>query len=145
MSRELEKSGGEKNDLISKIEELDLYNDSSERELTKIIKGKQNLMVDQNVLKLELKRLRDMLNERADEVFSLEKRRLQLETVSNLLRPYSRNIFSHIKIIVCNSYFSTKTYVVVPQKSRLYETVLLSAHNICFNLWVRKFFAFLNV
>ena len=88
MSRELEKSGGEKNDLISKIEELDLYNDSSERELTKIIKGKQNLMVDQNVLKLELKRLRDMLNERADEVFSLEKRRLQLETVSSLRRPY---------------------------------------------------------
>ena len=85
VSRELEKSGSEKNDLISKIEELDLYNDSSERELTKIIKGKQNLMVDQNVLKLELKRLRDMLNERADEVFSLEKRRLQLETVSSLL------------------------------------------------------------
>ena len=40
------------------------------------------MMVDQNVLKLELKRLREMLNERADEVFSLEKRRLQLETVS---------------------------------------------------------------
>ena len=39
-------------------------------------------MVDQNILKLELKRLRDMLNERADEVFDLEKRRLQLETVS---------------------------------------------------------------
>ena len=106
MSRELEKSGGEKNDLISKIEELDLYNDSSERELTKIIKGKQNLMVDQNVLKLELKRLRDMLNERADEVFSLEKRRLQLETVSSLLRPYSRSIFSHIKIRVQVIFFT---------------------------------------
>ena len=84
MSRELEKSGSEKDDLISKIEELNLYNDSSERELKKIIHGKQNMMVDQNVLKLELKRLRDMLNERADEVFSLEKRRLQLETVSNI-------------------------------------------------------------
>ena len=84
VSRELEKGGAEKDDLISKIEELDLYNDSSERELKKIIGGKQNLMVDQNVLKLELKRLREMLNERADEVFSLEKRRLQLETVSTL-------------------------------------------------------------
>lgn len=80
VSRELEKGGAEKDDLISKIEELDLYNDNSERELKKIIGGKQNLMVDQNVLKLELKRLREMLNERADEVFSLEKRRLQLET-----------------------------------------------------------------
>ncbi|XP_052782537.1 coiled-coil domain-containing protein 39-like [Mya arenaria] len=80
VSRELEKSGSEKNDLTSKIEELNLYNDSSERELKKIIRSKQDLMVDQNILKLELKRLRDMLNERADEVFSLEKRRLQLET-----------------------------------------------------------------
>lgn len=86
MSRELEKSGSEKNDLTSKIEELDLYNDSSERELKKIIHSKQDLMVDQNILKLELKRLRDMLNERADEVFSLEKRRLQLETVSYELK-----------------------------------------------------------
>jgi len=81
VSRELEKSGGEKNDLTSKIEELNLYNDSSERELRRIISNKQNKMVDQNILKLELKRLRELLNERADEVFSLEKRRLQLETV----------------------------------------------------------------
>jgi UDP-glucose:O-linked fucose beta-1,3-glucosyltransferase len=85
VSRELEKNGSEKNDLTSKIEELDLYNDSSERELKKIITSKQDLMVDQNILKLELKRLRDMLNERADEVFTLEKRRLQLETVSSCL------------------------------------------------------------
>lgn len=37
-------------------------------------------MVDENMLKLEIRRLRDMLNGRADEVLSLEKRRLQLET-----------------------------------------------------------------
>lgn len=42
------------------------------------------MMVDQNILKLEIKRLREMLNSKADEVFSLEKRRLQLETVLNL-------------------------------------------------------------
>lgn len=41
------------------------------------------MMVDQNILKLEIKRLREMLNSKADEVFGLEKRRLQLETVLN--------------------------------------------------------------
>lgn len=39
--RELEKSGAEKGDLTSKIEELNLYNDSSERELKNIIHSKQ--------------------------------------------------------------------------------------------------------
>jgi len=82
VSRELEKSGSEKGDLTSKIEELNLYNDSSERELKKTIRAKQDLMVDQNILKLELKRLRDMLNSKADDVLDLEKRRLQLDTVS---------------------------------------------------------------
>lgn len=49
-------------------------------------------MVDQNILKLELKRLRDMLNERADEVFDLEKRRLQLETVSDFFLLFESSI-----------------------------------------------------
>ena len=41
MTRELEKSGSEKSDLTSKIEEITLYNDNSERELRNLIKSKQ--------------------------------------------------------------------------------------------------------
>lgn len=41
VKRDLEKSGAEKTDLTSKIEELNLYNDSSEKELRKIIRNKQ--------------------------------------------------------------------------------------------------------
>ena len=35
-------------------------------------------------------------------------------------------------------YFSSKTYVVDTQKSRLNETVLLCTQNTCLNEWVRK-------
>ncbi|XP_071508551.1 coiled-coil domain-containing protein 39-like [Diadema antillarum] len=80
VKRDLDKSGAEKADLTSKIEELNLHNDSSNRELRRIVKDKQDQMVEENILKLELKRLRDILNSRADEVLTLEKRRLQLET-----------------------------------------------------------------
>ena len=40
------------------------------------------------------------------------------------------------KLIV---YFSTKTYVMVTQKNRLNETVLLSTHSICLNWLVRTY------
>ena len=39
-------------------------------------------MVDENILKLEIKRLQEFLSGRADDVLSLEKRKLRLEAVS---------------------------------------------------------------
>ncbi|XP_067948183.1 coiled-coil domain-containing protein 39-like [Watersipora subatra] len=78
--RDLEKSSLEMADLTVKINELTLYNDNSQRELATITRNKQELMVDDNLLKLEIKRLREMLNAKADDVLSLEKRKLQLET-----------------------------------------------------------------
>ena len=55
----------------------------------------QDLMVDENIMKLEVKRLRDMLNERSDEVMSQEKRKLQLETVSKKKQKNTCNLSSH--------------------------------------------------
>ncbi|KAM8953973.1 coiled-coil domain-containing protein 39 [Pelodytes ibericus] len=80
IKRELDKTGQNKGDLISKMEELKLYNTMSEKALKKIKASKQDLMVEDNILKLEIKRLRDMLYSKADDVFSLEKRRMQLQT-----------------------------------------------------------------
>ncbi|XP_041355046.1 coiled-coil domain-containing protein 39-like [Gigantopelta aegis] len=80
VTRDLEISTSEKDDLTSKIEELNLFNDNSERKLRQMILTKQDKMVDENILKLELKRLRDLLNDKSDRVLSLENRKLQLET-----------------------------------------------------------------
>lgn len=80
VTRELETSGAQKADLTSKIEEITLYNENSERELRNLIKSKQDKMVDENIMKLEVKRLRDTLNDRSSQVLTQEKRKLQLET-----------------------------------------------------------------
>ncbi|XP_068137178.1 coiled-coil domain-containing protein 39 [Hyperolius riggenbachi] len=80
IKRELEKTGQEKGDLISKLEELKLFNTMSDKALKELRTSKQDLMVDDNILKLEVKRLKDMLYSKADDVFSLEKRKLQLQT-----------------------------------------------------------------
>ncbi|CAH2247777.1 coiled-coil domain-containing 39 [Pelobates cultripes] len=80
IKRDLDKTGQEKGDLINKMEEFKLFNTMTEKELKKLKASKQDLMVEDNILKLEIKRLRDMLYSKADDVFSLEKRRLQLQT-----------------------------------------------------------------
>ena len=38
--------------------------------------------------------------------------------------------------------FSNQTYVVGTQKNCLDETVLVSTHNICWKLWVKKYWQF---
>ncbi|XP_057594784.1 coiled-coil domain-containing protein 39 [Hippopotamus amphibius kiboko] len=74
------KNRDEKQSLMTKINELNLFNDRSEKELNKTKALKQDLMIEDNLLKLEVKRTREMLHSKAEEVLSLEKRKEQLHT-----------------------------------------------------------------
>lgn len=76
----MEKISTEEESLTSKINELNLRNDSSQREYRRIRGDKEKLMVEDNIMKLEIKRLREMLFSRADGVLDLEVRRQHLET-----------------------------------------------------------------
>uniref|UniRef100_A0A4W3ITG7 Coiled-coil domain-containing protein 39 n=1 Tax=Callorhinchus milii TaxID=7868 RepID=A0A4W3ITG7_CALMI len=78
--KHLDKGNEEKADLNHKIEDIHHYLDSSEKELKRKRFEKQELMIEDNLLKLSVKRLRDMLHHKADNVLSLEKRKLQLQT-----------------------------------------------------------------
>eukprot|EP00698_Gefionella_okellyi_P005721 TRINITY_DN15185_c0_g1_i1.p1 TRINITY_DN15185_c0_g1~~TRINITY_DN15185_c0_g1_i1.p1 ORF type:complete len:936 (-),score=307.22 TRINITY_DN15185_c0_g1_i1:68-2806(-) len=62
-----------------KINELMLEADSVERSLKAITRHKEEMMVNRNEMKLELKRLREILNERADEVYQIRNRNEQLK------------------------------------------------------------------
>ncbi|KAF6384462.1 coiled-coil domain containing 39 [Rhinolophus ferrumequinum] len=74
------KNCDEKQFLMTKINELNLFTDRAEKELNKVKAFKQDLMIEDNFLKLEVKRTRDMLHSKAEEVLSLEKRKQQLHT-----------------------------------------------------------------
>lgn len=65
--------------LTGKIAEVELENESSTLTLQKALKAKENMLVKHDVLKLEIKRLKDILNAKADEVYTLENRKFQLQ------------------------------------------------------------------
>ncbi|CAL8281059.1 unnamed protein product [Lota lota] len=78
--KEAERTAAENREMTAKMDELQLFNDASDKELRKLRTSKQDAMVEENILKLELRRLRDLLYSRADGVLSQEKRRLELQT-----------------------------------------------------------------
>nr|XP_020836479.1 coiled-coil domain-containing protein 39 isoform X2 [Phascolarctos cinereus] len=80
LKKSVYKTGEEKNGLLNKISELNLFTDRSEKELKKAENLKQELLIEDNLQKLEMKRLRELLHSKADEVLSLEKRKQQLYT-----------------------------------------------------------------
>ncbi|NWS09782.1 CCD39 protein, partial [Pachyramphus minor] len=78
MRRTIHKTGEETSALVVKTDELNLYNERSIQDLKKAKAIKQDMMVENNLLKLELKRLKDSLCNKTEKVLSMEKQRLEL-------------------------------------------------------------------
>ncbi|KAM4887674.1 coiled-coil domain-containing protein 39 [Thomomys bottae] len=74
------KNAGEKQVFMDKINELTLFINRSEKELQKAKSFKEELMIEDSLLKLEVKRTRELLHSKAEEIVSLEKRKQQLRT-----------------------------------------------------------------
>ncbi|KAJ2999895.1 Coiled-coil domain-containing protein 39 [Globomyces sp. JEL0801] len=67
-----------KEEINTAIGELNVYNESAAHQLNTKIKEKENMMVEENILRLELRRLRSFVHARSDEVFTLETKQVQL-------------------------------------------------------------------
>ncbi|TPX65201.1 hypothetical protein SpCBS45565_g05309 [Spizellomyces sp. 'palustris'] len=77
--RNLETLEKEKTNVKQNIDELNLYNESASKQLAGKIREKEDLMVEENILRLELRKLRGFLNARADQVFTLGTRQVHLQ------------------------------------------------------------------
>ncbi|NWQ99596.1 CCD39 protein, partial [Paradoxornis webbianus] len=101
--RTIDKTREETSGLIVKIEELTLFNERSLQELRKAKHTKQEMMVEDNLLKLELKRLRNTLCNKAEKVLTLEKQQLELKKViaerSEEIRIHKAMLDSQIRLL----------------------------------------------
>ncbi|NXX84841.1 CCD39 protein, partial [Urocolius indicus] len=75
----MDKMREEKSDLMTKINELNFFNERSDQELKKAKATKQDMMIEENLLKLGLNRLRDTLLNKEEKVLTLEKEKLELK------------------------------------------------------------------
>lgn len=69
----------QKEEILAKIGEVELENESCASSLKQTLKEKEELLVQHDLQSLEVKRLKEILNMRTDEVFSLENRDFQLK------------------------------------------------------------------
>ena len=69
----------ERGKYVDLIENFNLENDMTLQELRKIIKEKEKTMVQHDIMKLEIKKIQDRLNESQNEVLQLENKKNQLE------------------------------------------------------------------
>ena len=65
--------------LQSQIDELTLENDMTGQDLNKVIKKKEETLVQHDIMKLEIKNIRDNLMKATYKVYNLENRKYQLE------------------------------------------------------------------
>jgi UDP-glucose:O-linked fucose beta-1,3-glucosyltransferase len=79
-SREIEDLNKQRAAIDTKLAELTLWIDTAQKLLDKSIGQKQDIMVNENLKKLELNKLRDLLDKRADDVLALNKERIKLES-----------------------------------------------------------------
>uniref|UniRef100_A0A7S4M111 Coiled-coil domain-containing protein 39 n=1 Tax=Guillardia theta TaxID=55529 RepID=A0A7S4M111_GUITH len=77
--RQVDDLNNEKSSLDDKAHELQLENEVVARTWRTCIKQKEEYIVQHDLLKLEVKKLRDRLNDRADEVSGLQNRKFQLQ------------------------------------------------------------------
>ncbi|TPX48506.1 hypothetical protein SeMB42_g02055 [Synchytrium endobioticum] len=69
----------EKEAVLQGIDELSIYNESASQQLSQKVREKEDIMVEENLTRLELKRLRSLLASRAETVFDLEQHQLNLK------------------------------------------------------------------
>ena len=75
----IDKVKDEKAKITNVVAELRLENEMVRSELEGVIKKKEKTLVSYDVMKLEIKKLRDTVNLEADKVYGLENRKYQLE------------------------------------------------------------------
>ncbi|KAM3866033.1 coiled-coil domain-containing protein 39 [Diretmus argenteus] len=78
--KEIEMTRSQKRDLTTNIEELFMFHNVTQKELKKLRLKKKETMVNDNILKLEIKHIRNLLYNKADTVLSLERRKLEMQT-----------------------------------------------------------------
>ena len=70
---------GDEKKLNSQIQELSLENDMTIQDLSKVTKKKEEVLVQHDIMKLQIKKIKENLNHATNHVYGLENKKNQLE------------------------------------------------------------------